>query len=76
LTANLANIHVYAGPSEATAIGNLLVQMISKSEISNIKEARAMIRQSFEMSTYSPQDGNWQEVVAGYKQFLQSIKKH
>lgn len=76
LTANLANIHVYAGPSEATAIGNLLVQMISKNEISNIKEARAMTRQSFEMTTYKPQDGNWQEVIADYKQFLHSIKKH
>ncbi|MBB5887643.1 rhamnulokinase [Lactovum miscens] len=55
LTANLARVKVYAGPSEATAIGNLIVQMIAYKDIASIKEARKIIYQSFEIKEYQPQ---------------------
>ena len=43
---------VCAGPGEATAIGNLLVQMISDGVFKNLKEARACVRDSFDIRQY------------------------
>ena len=40
LTADALNIPVYAGPVEATAIGNILTQAMAKGEISNLQELR------------------------------------
>ncbi|EUJ35966.1 rhamnulokinase [Brochothrix campestris] len=54
LTADLANITIKTGPAEATAIGNLAVQMITAGEIDNLAEARQVIAQSFAGETYEP----------------------
>lgn len=43
---------MYAGPVEATAIGNLVVQLIALEEIQDIHEARSIIKQSFEVKKY------------------------
>jgi len=59
LTANLAGITVYAGPSEATAIGNLSVQMITDGSIQDVVHARELVRSSFDIKVYQP------EVMAG-----------
>ena len=54
LTAAACEITVYAGPSEATAIGNLAVQMIAAGEIANLFAARKLIFESFNVKTYEP----------------------
>lgn len=43
---------VYAGPGEATAIGNLLVQMIYNQEFEGLKKARECVRESFDIKKY------------------------
>ena len=43
---------VYAGPIEATAIGNIVTQMIGNSEIKDISEARKIIGKSFDIETF------------------------
>ena len=43
-----------AGPSEATAIGNITALMIADGAISNLFAARKMIEESFEIETYLP----------------------
>ena len=53
-TAEAIDRPVVAGPVEATAIGNLAVQLISLGEAKNIKEARAIISDSFEKKDYFP----------------------
>ena len=45
---------VVAGPSEATAIGNILVQAMGAGELANLDEARAVVRNSFELTTVEP----------------------
>lgn len=40
---------VYAGPVEATAIGNIVVQMIGKKELEDISAAREIVKNSFEI---------------------------
>ena len=52
LTAKACHRTVIAGPSEATAIGNLAVQMISDSVFENIQEARACIGRSFPVKIF------------------------
>lgn len=53
-TANGTGRTVIAGPVEATAIGNILVQALAVGEISDIKEARKIVRNSFDTKTYKP----------------------
>ena len=45
---------VKAGPTEATAIGNLLALMIADGAVAGLFEARKMIKNSFEINTYLP----------------------
>jgi len=54
LTAIKTGKRVLAGPAEATAIGNLVAQMIYKGVFKNIWEAKACISKSFEIKIYEP----------------------
>ena len=55
LTANVTGRQVIAGPVEATAIGNMLVQALGLGHINSLDEGREIVRNSFEMMTYEPQ---------------------
>lgn len=52
LTAEACKKTVYAGPTEATAIGNVVAQMISARELKNLREARKCISESFEIRRF------------------------
>ncbi|MBO5354099.1 MAG: rhamnulokinase [Lachnospiraceae bacterium] len=52
LTAAAAKVPVYAGPTEATAIGNLAAQMLAAGELANLAEARSCIFDSFAVKEY------------------------
>lgn len=52
ITCKACGMRVYAGPTEATAIGNLAVQMIALKEIDDIYMARKMIADSFDIKEY------------------------
>ncbi|MGB8958595.1 MAG: rhamnulokinase family protein [Candidatus Aminicenantales bacterium] len=54
LTADATRLPVVAGPAEATAIGNILVQAMATGRVSSPAEIRAIIRDSFELRTYAP----------------------
>lgn len=54
LTAAAIGRTVLAGPGEATAIGNMAVQMLTSGELSSLAEARAVIKDSFAVKTYLP----------------------
>ena len=54
LTAERTGRTVLAGPTEATAIGNLAVQMITGKECNDLKDARNCIFHSFEIKQYEP----------------------
>ncbi len=56
LTADVTGRKVIAGPIEATAIGNLLVQLIAIGEVKDIKQGRSMISHSFPTVEYTPQN--------------------
>lgn len=52
LTASQSGCRVLAGPSEATAIGNLMAQMIGKGEFAGLMQARACVAESFPIREY------------------------
>ncbi len=52
LTANKTQKQVFAGPIEATAIGNITVQMLKNGEFSSLAQAKGCIADSFEIKKY------------------------
>jgi rhamnulokinase len=68
LTADLTGMPVVAGPREATAIGNLLVQIMADGGLSGLAEARAVVRSSVQLRHYQPA-GNSAGADAAYDRF-------
>jgi rhamnulokinase len=67
-TADATGRPVLAGPVEATAVGNIIVQAMALGHVSSLEEGRALVRRSFEVTTYEPGErGPWDEA---YSQFL------
>lgn len=54
-TANATKRKVITGPIEATAMGNMLGQLMAKGEINSLEEGRGLIRSSVVVKTYLPQ---------------------
>ena len=69
LTADVTGRKVVAGPVEATAIGNIMVQFITLGEISGIKEGREIVGKSFAAVEYMPQKPT-AEFDGAYRRFL------
>jgi rhamnulokinase len=68
LTANAAQLTVLAGPSEATAIGNLLVQAIGLGHLGSLADLRRVVRRSFPVTTYQPSDAStWQDACERFQ---------
>ena len=71
-TANATKRVVNAGPVEATSIGNIIVQGIAMGAIKDLNEGRQIVRNSFDIAQYLPQDSEawdnayeqWKAIVA------------
>lgn len=71
MTANACGIRVAAGPQEATALGNMLVQLIAAGEIASVDEGRQLLASSFPVQWYEPQDAAaWEERYRAWRQSL------
>ena len=75
-TANAIGKPVWAGPAEGSAIGNLAVQWVAQGEISDIWEARRLIRHSFGVKVYEPeQQAAWEEAFGRFRQITDLTSK-
>ena len=70
LCANACQLPVSAGPVEASALGNLCAQMIALGEIANLDEARALIRMSFEIQEFEPEEPVPDHVWKQFRQYV------
>lgn len=75
MTSTLAKVDVVAGPNEATAIGNVLVQMISTGDVTDLKAGREMIGQSFDLNHFVPETDKYSGVLKSYQDFLKGRSK-
>lgn len=67
-TANAIGIPVVAGPSEATAIGNVMIQAMAAGEAKDVAGMRQLIHRSVPLKTYQPQDsGTWDAAYLHFK---------
>jgi rhamnulokinase len=67
-TANATGLPVIAGPAEATAIGNLMVQALSAGYVGTLAEMRKVIRHSFELIKYDPQHpSEWEKAYERFR---------
>lgn len=70
-TSNAIERPVWAGPSEATAIGNIIVQYIALQQIGSLQEARQIVKKSFPIVTYEPENmDQWNDA---YTRFIRIV---
>lgn len=68
LVADATRRTVVAGPTEATAAGNILVQAIGTGQLKNLAEARQVIEKSFPVENFEPKNsGPWDEAYEKFK---------
>jgi rhamnulokinase len=74
-TANATGLPVFAGPSEATSVGNMLVQAMGLGYFDSVARVRQVVRNSFEVVRTQPQDAaHWSEGYDRFKQLLNQPK--
>ncbi len=62
---------VVAGPVEATAFGNVLMQAIGSGELSSIGDARQLVRSASDIRSYAPRPyGRWDEGFGRLRQLV------
>lgn len=68
-TANAVGIPVVAGPSEATAIGNIMIQALVAGAAKDITSMRQLMNQSIPLTTFLPEDAEvWDAAYLSFKQ--------
>jgi len=73
LTANSTGLDVFAGPVEATSVGNVLMQAVAVGLIGSHEELRSIVRNSFELRRFEPDTHT--EVEDAYKRFITLVDK-
>lgn len=74
-TADALGIPVVTGPVEATAAGNVLTQAMALGDIGSVDEMRAVIRASFDVETFEPQETDvWAERYAAYRAMKEKLE--
>ncbi len=68
LAANACGMKVVAGPEEATAVGNAMVQAMGLGVIAKLSEAKSMIRAAFPIRELAPRDREtWEKAYARFR---------
>lgn len=71
MTADCCGVPVAAGPAEATALGNILIQLMALGELSGLEEGRALIARTEPLKRYEPGEGTlWDNAFEAFQQYL------
>ena len=68
---NATERKVIAGPAEATAMGNALVQMMAAGEVASLDQGRALLANTIETTTYEPCE-SWDNARQRFRSLLNS----
>jgi rhamnulokinase len=73
--ANALQLPVVVGPTECTALGNVLVQAIALGHVPSLAAAREVVRNSFEVKTIAPQSAaDWERAFLRFEKLIGHIK--
>ncbi len=73
-TADATGRRVLAGPAEATALGNIAVQILATGASSSLKEVREIVDRSFPIETFEPlETDKWDQHAERFEQYCGSI---
>ncbi len=71
-TANATGRTVVAGPVEATALGNIAMQMMATGAVSSLREARAVIGRSFPVDRFEPSEvDQWETHYRRFHEYVE-----
>lgn len=71
-TADATARRVIAGPAEATALGNIAIQILATGGASSLKEVRGIVDRSFPTEVYEPHDPDlWDQQVERFEQYCE-----
>ena len=71
MTADATGLPVFAGPTEATAIGNIMVQAMGLGFVTTLEEIRDVVRRSYEVKEYKPRDtGEWDKAADEFRRVM------
>lgn len=73
-TANATGRRVLAGPAEATALGNLAIQILARGDAASLEEVRAIINRSFPAEAFEPSDTDpWNKQAERFQQYGETM---
>ena len=71
-TADACGVPVIAGPVEATALGNVLVQAMSTGDVSSLREIRDIVRRSESITEFHPRNpDDWSDAWERFKRICE-----
>jgi rhamnulokinase len=74
LTADATGRKVLAGPAEATALGNLAMQILATGGAASLQEVRAIVDRSFPTEVFEPlETDKWEQHAERFEQYCGSI---
>lgn len=73
-TADATGRRVLAGPAEATALGNVAMQILATGAASSLSEVRAMIDHSFPADIFEPRETHkWEQHLARFQRYMEMV---
>jgi rhamnulokinase len=73
-TADATGRRVLAGPAEATALGNIAMQILATGEASSLQEVRAIVDRSFPVEVFEPRDTDqWEQHAERFEQYCETV---
>jgi sugar (pentulose or hexulose) kinase len=70
-TADATGCRALAGPAEATALGNIAMQLVGIGAVASIEDARELIARSFPVEVFEPAGGPaWERAYAAFRSLL------
>ncbi|MEZ6099596.1 MAG: FGGY-family carbohydrate kinase [Pirellulaceae bacterium] len=71
MTADACNRRVVAGPVEATAIGNIMMQAVAHGDVAGIEEARQVVARSFPVEEFCPKNtAPWDDAFQRFQKWM------
>jgi sugar (pentulose or hexulose) kinase len=74
LTADATGRTVLAGPAEATALGNVAIQILATGAATSLKEVRAIVDRSYPAEVFEPLDTEkWNQQAERFEHYCEAV---